>query len=134
VPISASHPTTVRGAHIAFTRQYPRIACAQDLSASLRPTGRSCASGRVLNLSEGGMLVATSDVDVGRTTNFELVGPDFRFAGLAKVTHRTDRATGLRFLRWQGPADRPVRALIAARIRQQQADSSATTIPGRYLG
>jgi hypothetical protein len=119
---------------MAFTRRHPRIICAQDLSASLRSPGRPCATGRVLNLSEGGMLVATSDVDVGRTTNFELVGPDFRFAGLAKVTHRTGVATGLRFLRWQGPAGRPVRALITARIHQQQADSSATTIPGRYLG
>jgi hypothetical protein len=119
---------------MAFTRRYPRITCAQDLSATLRPTGRSCATGRVLNLSEGGMLVATGDVDVGGTTDFELVGPDFRFAGLAKVTHRTNVATGLRFLRWHGPADRPLHALIATRTRKQQLDSLATAIPGRYLG
>jgi PilZ domain len=119
---------------MAFTRRHPRIIYAQDLSASLRPTGRSCIIGRVLNLSEGGMLVATSDLDVGGTTDFELVGPDFRFAGLAKVAHRTDVATGLRFLRWQRPTDPPLRAMIAASIRKQQAKAVANAIPGCYLG
>ena len=119
---------------MTFTRRHPRIAYAQDLSASLRPTGRSCIVGRVLNLSEGGMLVTTSDLEIGGTTDFELVGPDFRFAGVAKVAHRTEVATGLRFLRWRGPAERPLHAMIAASIRKQQMDSVATAIPGRYLG
>jgi hypothetical protein len=119
---------------MAFTRQHPRITYAQDLSATLRPSRRTCVSGRVLNLSEGGMLVAGSDLDAGETTDFELVGFDFRFAGVAEVAHRTDVATGLRFLRWQGPADRRLRALIAARVRRQQLDSVATEVPGRYLG
>jgi hypothetical protein len=119
---------------MAFTRRHPRITYAQDLSASLRPSRRTCITGRVLNLSEGGMLVAASDVNAGETTAFELVGPDFRFAGVAEVAHRTDVATGLRFLRWQGPADRRLRALIGATVRKQQLDSVATEIPGRYLG
>jgi hypothetical protein len=80
------------------------------------------------------MLVVTSDLDVGGTTDFELVGPDFRFAGLAKVAHRTDVATGLRFLRWQRPTDPPLRAMIAASIRKQQAKAVANAIPGCYLG
>src|SRR5450755_1088742 len=124
----------VRGVQMAFTRQHPRITYAQDLSARLRPTGRSCVSGRVLNLSEGGMLIATRDLDIGGTTDFELAGPDFRFAGVAKVAHRTDVATGLRFLCWQGPADRPLHALIAARLRKRQQDSFASAVPGCYLG
>jgi hypothetical protein len=119
---------------MAFTRRHPRIIYAQDLSATLRPSRRTCVRGRVLNLSEGGMLVAASDLDAGETTDFELMGFDFRFAGVAEVAHRTDVATGLRFLRWQGPADRRLRALIAARVRKQQWDSVATEIPGRYLG
>ena len=119
---------------MSFTRRHPRTTYTQDLSAILRPPGRSCVIGRVLNLSEGGMLVASSDLDVGETTDFELAGPDFRSAGLAKVAHRTEVATGLRFLRWQGIADRPLRALIAARIRKRQLDSLASAIPGCYLG
>jgi PilZ domain len=119
---------------MAFTRQHPRITYAQDLSARLRPAGRSCVNGRVLNLSEGGMLVDTSDLDLGGTTHFELAGPDFRFAGVAKVAHRTDEATGLRFLRWQGPANRPLHALISARLRQREQDSLVSAVPGCYLG
>jgi hypothetical protein len=117
-----------------FLRRHPRIIYAQELSASLRPTGGSYIVGRVLNLSEGGMLVATSDLDVGGTTDFEVVGRDFRFAGLAKVAHRTDVAIGLRFLRWQRPTDRRLHAMIASSIRKQQVDSVASAIPGCYLG
>lgn len=65
------------------------------------------------------MLVARSDLDVGETAGFELVGPGFRFAGLATVAHHTDRAVGLRFLSWQGQAYRAVCALIAARLPRQ---------------
>ena len=65
------------------------------------------------------MLVASGDLEVGETAGFELVGPGFRFAGVATVAHRSDRAMGLRFLSWEGPAYRPVCALIAARLRRQ---------------
>jgi hypothetical protein len=92
----------------------PRTDQTEDLSATLRSAGRACVVGRVLDLSDGGMLVARSDLDVGDTASFELVGPGFRFAGLATVAHRTDGAVGLRFVSWEGPAYRAVCALIAA--------------------
>jgi hypothetical protein len=66
------------------------------------------------------MLVASGDLEVGETAGFELVGPGFRFAGLATVAHRTNRAIDLRFLSWEGPAYRSVCALIAARLRRQR--------------
>jgi hypothetical protein len=78
---------------MARTRQ-PRTTQTEDLSATLRSAGRARVVGRVLNLSEGGMLVASSDLKVGETASFELAGPDFQFAGLATVAHRTDRAMG----------------------------------------
>jgi hypothetical protein len=101
-------------------RRHPRVTDTRDLLASLRSGGRSRRSGRVLNLSQGGMLVARFDVKVGEVTNFELAGPSFRYAGVAEVAHQTDRSTGLRFLRWDGCADRPVRALIEQRAESQQ--------------
>jgi hypothetical protein len=61
------------------------------------------------------MLVHTSRVKVGETAAFELLGPGFRHAGLAEVVHRTGGAAGLRFLRWQGHAERPLRSLIESR-------------------
>jgi hypothetical protein len=94
------------------TSRDPRTADTKDLSARLRFNGRYCEVGRVLNLCEGGMLVATSsDLEVAETVSFELSGPDFCYAGLAKVAHHEDRAIGLRFLSWHGPVERPVRAL-----------------------
>jgi hypothetical protein len=72
----------------------------------------------VLNLSEEGMLVASGGFEVDETAGFELAGPDFRFAGVAKVTHRNARAMGLQILSWQGQAS-PICALIAARPRKQ---------------
>jgi hypothetical protein len=71
------------------------------------------------------MLVASGDLEVGETAGFELVGPGFRFAGLATVAHRTDRAIGLRFLSWEGPAYPSVCALIAARLRRQLGSGGA---------
>jgi hypothetical protein len=91
----------------------------------VRSAGRACVVGRVLNLSEGGMLVASGDREVGETACFELVGPGFRFAGLATVAYRSDRAMGLRFLSWEGPAYRSVCALIAARLRRQPGSGGA---------
>jgi hypothetical protein len=69
----------------------------------------------VLNLSHGGMLVTGGDLAVGERTRFELTGPDFHYAGVAEVAHLTNGTTGLRFLSWQGEADRPVRPLIEQR-------------------
>jgi hypothetical protein len=61
-------------------RRQPRSTQTKDLSATLRSAGHTRVIGRVLNLSEGGMLFAGSDLDVGETTSFELEGPGFRFA------------------------------------------------------
>jgi hypothetical protein len=96
----------------------------KDLSARVRSNGRSCAVGRVLNLCEGGMLLTTSSgLEVVETVSFELCGPDFCYAGVAKVAHQENRAMGLRFLSWDGPVERPVCALVAARLRGQQLES-----------
>ena len=65
---------------MARTRQ-PRTTQTEDLSATLRSAGRTRVVGCVLNLSEGGMLVASSDLKVGETASFELAGPAFQFAG-----------------------------------------------------
>jgi hypothetical protein len=98
-------------------RRPPRSSDTKDLSASLRSDRRCGDAGRVLNLCEGGMLLeGGSDLEVAETVGFELVGPYFRYAGLATIAHREDGAIGLRFLSWDGPVDRPVRALIAARL------------------
>jgi hypothetical protein len=101
---------------MAYTRRDPRTTQTEDLSATLWSARRSCVVGRVLNLSEGGMLVASRGLEVGETAGLELAAPDFRFGGVAKVAHRTDRAVGLHFMSWQGPADRPICTLIAARL------------------
>ena len=109
---------------MARTSRDPRTTDTKDLSASLQSNGRSCVVARVLNLCEGGMLVTTSsDLKVAETTSVELSGPGFHYAGLVKVAHREDGAMGLRFLSWQGPVDRPIRALVAARLRGQQLGS-----------
>jgi hypothetical protein len=112
----ADNPAIIRGVQMARTGQ-PRTTQTKDLSATLRFAGSTRVVDEVLNLSEGGMLLASSDLDVGETTHFELEGPGFQFAGLATVAHRTGQATGLRFLSWEGPAYRPLCLLIAARLR-----------------
>jgi hypothetical protein len=96
-------------------RQHPRISDTRDLLAKLGSIGRSPQDGRVLNLSEGGMLVAGSELKVGEVTGFVLSGPNFHYAGVAEVAHLTNATTGLRFLSWQGQANRPVRSLIDER-------------------
>jgi PilZ domain len=117
-----------------FTRRHMRIADTQDLRARLRPSSRHAAN-RVLNLSEGGVLVAGGERDVGEIVSLELSGPrEFRFAGLAEVAHSTKKATGLRFLDADAPAGHQIEDLIAARIRVRLLASSASAIPGRYLG
>ena len=69
------------------------------------------------------LLESSRNRDVAETVGFELVGPGFRYAGLAAVAHRHDGAIGLRFLRWDGPVQRPVRVLVAARLRGGQVGS-----------
>jgi hypothetical protein len=69
----------------------------------------------VLNLSEGGMLVADKSLVVGQQTGFELSGPSFHYAGVAEVVHLTSETTGLRFLSWQSHDNRPIRSLIEER-------------------
>jgi hypothetical protein len=110
-----------------------RIADTQDLRARLRPPSRRAAN-PVLNLSEGGALVAGGERDVGEIVSFELSGPrEFRFAGLAEVAHSSKRATGLRFLDADASAGGQIEDLIAARIRVRLLES-ASAIPGLYLG
>ncbi len=100
-----------------------RIADTHDLSATVRSHHRG-VTGPVVNLSAGGMLITTSsDLQVAETASFELSGPDFHFAGLAEVVHRDGRAMGLHFVSWQGPVERCIRAMVAARLREQQIDS-----------
>jgi hypothetical protein len=112
------------GEFAGLARRPARSTDTRDLSASLRSDRRCGDVGRVVNLCEGGMLVeSSSDRDVGETVGFELVGPGFRYAGLAAVAHRRDGAIGLRFLRWDGPVERPVGVLVAARLRGQQLAS-----------
>jgi len=117
-----------------LTRRHMRIADTQDLRARLRPPSRYAAN-RVLDLSEGGVLVAGGERDIGEIVSFELSGPkEFRFAGLAEVAHSTKTATGLRFLDTDASARRQIEDLIATRIRGQLMESSASGIPGLYLG
>ncbi len=98
-------------------RRAPRITDTRDLIASLRPFHQAARPTRVLDLSEGGMLVTGAELEVGDATAFELKGPDFHYAGTATVVHHTNGTTGLHFLAWQGQADRSIRALITTRLR-----------------
>lgn len=110
---------------MAYTREHPRTSQTEDLSATLWSVRRIRVVGRVLNLSHGGMLVASVGLEADETAAFELAGPDFRFAGVAKVAHRSDHATGLHFLSWQGQANRSVCTLIAARLRGRPGSRDA---------
>jgi hypothetical protein len=94
---------------MAFMRSDVRTNNTEDLSARLRAAGRRSDTVRVLNLSEGGMLIAGGELEVGEVVSFEFAGPDFRSAGLAEVAHRTDEATGLRFTRWDTATERAIR-------------------------
>ena len=88
----------------------------------------------MLNLSEGGALVAGGERDVGEILSFELSRPRvFRFAGLAEVAHSTKGATGLRFLDADASGVRQIEDLIATRMRGKLLGSSASAILGLYL-
>lgn len=119
---------------MAFIRSHARTNHTEDLSARLRDGGRRSDVLRVLNLSEGGMLIAGGELEVGEVVSFEFAGPDCRSVGLAEVAHRTDEATGLRFTRWDSSMERAIRNLIVSRICQQHMESAAHSVPGHYLG
>jgi hypothetical protein len=106
-------------------RRAPRTTDTKDLSASLRSSGRRWMDGRVLNLSEGGMLIESSggDLDVATTASFELVGPSFCYDGVVEIAHRAAGAIGLSFVSWAGATDRSVRALVDARLSRSQLRS-----------
>jgi len=114
-------------------RRDQRITQTQDLSVRLWIRDSRLAARPVLNLGEGGMLVTDLELDVGEIASFEIAGSYFRYAGLAEAVHRTDGATGLRVVRWQGQAERALRSLIAARtvgqrIAAVRADTNVTPV------
>ena len=86
----------------------------------------------MLNLSEGGMLVADDSLKVGQSTGFELSGPSFHYAGVAEVMHLTNETVGLRFLSWQTRDNRPVRSLIEQRSGWQ-APANASDKPEQVI-
>lgn len=109
---------------MAYTPRSPRTTDTKDLWSSIESAGDAWFDGRVLNLSEGGMLVATSsDLDVATLVGFELEGAGFCYAGHGAIAHRTNDAIGVSFWGWQDGADRPVRALIDARVGRQTVRS-----------
>jgi len=110
-------------------RQHQRITDTKDMVAGLQAIGHPFTAGRVLNLSQGGMLVAGATLAVGEVTGFELAGTGFRYAGTAKVAHTTDGATGLRFICWRGNAGQSVRALLARRSHNSDAAASERPAP-----
>jgi hypothetical protein len=98
-------------------RRHPRITDVRDLRARIRSGGSPRDVDSIINLSEGGMLVADSTLSVGEKTGFELSGPSFHYAGVAEVMHLTNETTGLRFLSWQARNNRPIRSLIEQRSK-----------------
>ncbi|MGO9898558.1 MAG: hypothetical protein ACLP0J_02435 [Solirubrobacteraceae bacterium] len=123
VPGSSAEPA---GKLAELARRPSRTTDTRDLSASLRSSGRSLGVGSVLNLCEGGMLVEiSSDLEVAEIVGFELAGPRFGSVGLATVAHREDEAIGLRFETWEGPVERSICDLVAARLHREQLGSHA---------
>ena len=106
-------------------RQHPRVTDVQDFHARFGSGQGSRGVDRVLNLSEGGMLVADHSLEVGQQTGFELSGPSFHYAGVAEVVHLTSETTGLRFLSWQSHDNRPIRSLIERRSEWQPPADAA---------
>src|ERR1700742_1446143 len=106
-------------------RRHPRITDVQDVRARFGSDGQSRGVDRVLNLSEGGMLVADQSLQVGQTTGFELSGPSFHYAGVAEVAPLTTETAGRRFLSWQSHDNRPIRSLIEQRADWQPPEGAA---------
>ena len=102
---------------MVYWRRHPRLTLTGDLSATLRPAGQLARfHACVLDLSEGGMLIAGGGLEVGESVGIELAGPYFRLAGRAEVVHCNGQKTGLRIVSWSGQAGRVICALIAARL------------------
>ena len=114
-------------------RRSPRTTDTQDLTARLLSAGCHFAARRVLNLSEGGMLVAGGELDVGDTARFELIGPEVRSVGVAQVAHRSPAATGLRFVQVDALAGRELRHLVDGRIRNDRLHAAKFASPEAYL-
>ena len=114
-------------------RHSPRTTDTQDLTARLLSAGCHFAARRVLNLSEGGMLVAGGELDVGEVARFELVGPQLRSVGVAQVAHRSPATTGLRFVQVDALAGRELRHLVDGRVRNDRPDAARFTSPEAYL-
>ena len=110
-------------------RRFPRTTDTQDLTARLLSAGCHFAARRVLNLSEGGMLVAGGELDVGEIARFELVGPELRSVGVVEVAHRSPATTGLRFVQVNACAGRELGHLVTARVRNDQAQAPSITSP-----
>ena len=119
--IALRNPDQIEG-DMENARRFPRITDVPDVRARFGAAHDSPSGGRVLNLSEGGMLVADRSLDVGEKTGFELSGRDFHYAGVAEVVHLTSETTGLRFLSWHDHDNRPIRSLI-----EQRSDWHAPT-------
>ena len=114
-------------------RRHPRITDVQDVRATFGSGGSSRGVDRVLNLSEGGMLVADDTLNVGESTSFELSGPSFHYAGVAEVMHLTNETIGLRFLSWQARDNRPIRSLIEQRSEWQAPANASDQRPDRVV-
>jgi hypothetical protein len=123
-------PTTTSDAIMSNARRHPRITDVKDVRARVGSGGSSRAVERVLNLSEGGMLVADDTLTVGQSTAFELSGPSFHYAGVAEVMHLTNETAGLRFLSWQARDNRPIRSLIEQRTEWQPPANASDKRPG----
>jgi hypothetical protein len=114
-------------------RRHPRITDVRDFRARFGSGGGARDVEGVINLSEGGMLVADKGLTVGARTGFELSGPDFHYAGVAEVMHLTNETTGLRFLSWQARDNRPIRSLIEERSEWEAPANAGDQRAGRVV-
>ena len=118
---------------MANARRYPRVTAVQDVRARFGSGREARGVDRVLNMSEGGMLVADQFLTVGEKTGFELSGPDFHYAGVAEVVHLTSETAGLRFLSWQSHDNRPIRSLIEQRSEWQAPPDARAKREGQVI-
>ncbi len=118
---------------MSFSRRYPRISDTEDLLAQMACAGRPFAA-RVMDLSEGGMLVEGNGLAVGERIPFELAGPDLRSGGTAEVAHCAGGSAGLRFVQMDGSGKREICDLVATRVLRERLVRQAGPIPGQYLG
>jgi hypothetical protein len=67
---------------------------------------------RVLNISEGGMLVDGVRPAIGQRVDFTLEGAGLPGTGAARVVHRIDGVAGLAVERWEAPLGQAVHDLV----------------------